>query len=224
MDCALNFNLTSENVKTIKGVNQSITIVKSTVQASQEQPVAWIAFPPMESISVTWTEDYFIYASDTAIDAGATIKESSITDDPVETTQLYTFDGGTFKAGPGGESAAFDAFNSGAQTYTLGLAQVAKINNKPVAAPISASSVLSNENVSFQPRVKISVFLSATTDNGVVLSKIQGAVYEFELSLSNTSIALVFDETHNKFMKDPNSKKTASMLMQIARKHRHMHA
>ncbi|MGI4764935.1 MAG: hypothetical protein ACRYGP_07695 [Janthinobacterium lividum] len=201
MDCAINFTIDTTGVKQINDANQQITIVKSTSTAGKEKPVAWISFEAMNAISVTWTEEYFIYASLSKIEDDMKIVESSATDDPIEFSELYKFSSDVFSMEAGGSDGMYTAKNDGGKTYTMGLAQSAIVNGKAVSAPINAVSVLNAEEGTFKPRIKLSVFLSGTQDNGTVLSHIQGNAFTFELSSDQATVDLGFSDTNNTFHK-----------------------
>lgn len=182
----LNFTIDAAGVSQINQSGQLVTIVKSVSPAGTGgTTVAWLAFAPLEQDIVTWDESYFIYATTTEIESGATITMTSVTADAVVFDQVYTLESGAFSGAPGGTSDTYVAQNSNGGTLSFGLSQQANVNGTTVTAPINAIPVLNNETVSFTPEVTVTIFLSNVTNNGVVISD----VYSTPLTVTLTSTA-----------------------------------
>ncbi|MDP9729890.1 hypothetical protein FY534_14105 (plasmid) [Alicyclobacillus sp. TC] len=71
----LNIEIDAESLKKIYASNEKLTLVKQTDPSQTE--VAWVAFYPFENNTVQWTESYAVYASQTELTAGTTIKKVS---------------------------------------------------------------------------------------------------------------------------------------------------
>jgi len=99
--------------------------------------VAWIVFRPSESNSMTWEEEYGIYASPQSIQNGAVLTQMAATPFPASAGTVYSMlDSGTFGPPvPGGTPGIFTAVNQynnvapgGPGFLTFGLFQNASVN------------------------------------------------------------------------------------------------
>ncbi len=208
----LNINFTEEDLKYIEGTGKKVVIVKESDDSNHSMAlkakggfvtdVAWVTCNPRMSIDVSWEDTYSVYASDTKIQNGATIKTTS-NKEAEPKTRLYNFtDGGYFDDEPysdGSISMAYYVKNSCGETETFGLAQTAKVSSAVYSLnPINAISMLNNDYGYFIPVEKVKVFLSANADNGKVISVIQSDVLVVDLTINNTQ-SIIYDRTSNKF-------------------------
>src|SRR5262245_57303979 len=104
----LTIQFDSQGLATLNEAGQLVTIVKSV---STGTPVAWVAFDPMESNTVTWTEQYSVYASTTQIQDGAQIITQST--QAAVGGNTYTLSGGQFDNGkPGLPATTYGVLNN----------------------------------------------------------------------------------------------------------------
>ena len=73
-DYKLSIAIDAQGVSNINNADQFVTIVKVV---STGTPVAWVTFRPMESNTISWTDDYSVYASTTNIEDGVMITTAS---------------------------------------------------------------------------------------------------------------------------------------------------
>ena len=201
MQYQLNISIDAEGLQMIYASGQSVTVVKIVVSnplSGGMLPVAWTAFQPLEENSVTWSENYYIYATTTPIMAGATIVQTSMTPAPVQTGWTYTFINGQFTGAQGGMSDAFNMINQQGNMFNFGLSQQAVINNVPTMAPLNAIPVLNNQLASFTPVQTISVFLSTSYNGGTVLSQVPYNALTFSFS-SQMAANIGFNDSTNTF-------------------------
>jgi len=155
---------------------QNVTLVKTSTQsplAGGNLPVAWVSFDPLENNSIVWIENYYLYATTTLCQAGACIKMQSMTAGPAQTGVQYTFANGFFSALPGAGSVFLMGNGTPAPpSFNFGLAQEATVNNSAVFSPLNIQPVLYNCDATFTPLETVSIFLSSTENNGVVLSQV----------------------------------------------------
>jgi hypothetical protein len=224
MQYQLNISIDQPGCQQIYKANQAITIVKSVVAnplASGNLPVAWINFQPLEENSVTWVENYNIYATTTALTAGATIVQTSVTGAPVQTGWLYTFAEGGFTGASGGAAGTFNMQNEQGGMLNFGLSQQAMANNVPVNAPLNSIPVGNDESASFTPEETVSIFLANSVNNGVVLSQVASNALVVTLSSQNAIANIGFTDSNNTFyLQAPASESPAdySRLLRSARK------
>jgi len=200
MQYSIDINIDQNGVESINSTGQKVTLVQSVVSNPPSSDiVAWLAFSPLESNLVSWEEEYYVYATTTEVQSGATIQMTSQTESAAQLGWTYTFQNGIFTGASGGEDTAYNANNQQGGTYGMGLAQYAMVNNVQTFAPLSVVDVLNNETADFTPEIQLSIFLSASQDNGSVISQVAGNAYSFTLSSSSPSISLDFNDTSNTF-------------------------
>ena len=202
MQYQLIIDIDDAGLTNIYKAGQSVTIVKSVVAnplSSGNLPIAWVSFQPFETNSVTWVENYNIYATTTQLISGATIMQTSVTAAPVQTGWTYTFAQGSFTGAQGGGSATYNMNNQQNGMYSFGLSQQAVINNMPVMAPLNAIPVMYNEGATFTPEETVSIFLSNTSNNGVVLSQVSSNALTVTLTSQTPTASIGFNDSNNTF-------------------------
>jgi len=206
MPFQLNFQLDAASVQKINSAAQTITLVKSvrssvmSAQSSSDLLVAWLTFRPLMYDTVTWIDAYGLYATTQALQAGATIRMTSVSEGTIQRGWLYTFENGVFN----GQSGSGTTFNvqDGDSSYpmlTFGLAQQATVNGQIVYAPLNGVPALYNQQASFWPLEALSIFLSSYDDNGVVISRIPGSALVVELTAQNPAANIGFNSADNTF-------------------------
>ena len=207
MQYSIDITIDKNGLDKIYDVHQTVTFVKSVNQFvgantfSYYYPVAWLAFQPLESNNVSWIENYYMYASTTVLQSGATIQMTSQTGAPVQTGWLYTFANGMFTGAQGGGSpGTFNLYNGMATPdFSFGLAQYATVNNTQTLAPLNAVPVLYNQGATFTPMETVSIFLSSCSANGTVIPDIPSNALTLTLTPKNPSANVGFNDTNNEF-------------------------
>jgi hypothetical protein len=202
MQYQLNITIDNPGLSAIYAAGQAITIVKSVVSNPTSQgnlPIAWISFQPLAHNTVSWIENYNIYGTTTQLNAGATIVQTSVTGVPVQTGWIYTFAQGQFTGAQGGSTSTFNMNNQQGGMFNFGLSQQAIVNNVTVMAPLSAIPVLNNESATFTPEETVSVFLSNSINNGVVLSQVASNALAVTLTSQNATANIGFNDINNTF-------------------------
>ena len=220
MQYQLSIAIDQAGVQQIYNLQQAITIVKSVVSSplvTGNLPVAWIQFMPMEENTVTWIENYNLYASTSSLQAGATIQQTSITGVPIQTGWTYTFQNGVFTGASGGAGGSFNMQNEQGGTLSFGLSQQAMVNNVPVNAPLNAVPVGNNELASFTPEEKVSIFLSSMVNNGVVLSQVASNALPVTLTSQNPTASIGFTDSNNTFFQNSAAAETPAVLARMLR-------
>jgi hypothetical protein len=201
MQYALNISIDDAGIKAIIAAGQTVTIVKSADGDPLRKgllPVAWLAFAPAQANAVTWTEDYFMYATSSILTPDTQIVMSSQTTDTLQIGKGYVFSSNTFSTGQGTQDC-FKLTNSDGATWTFGLAQSATVNGTAALAPLNAVPVMNNESAVFIPKVKVAIFLSSASDNGTVITDVASEALVVELSTLQPSAAIGFDDGSNTF-------------------------
>jgi hypothetical protein len=202
MQYQLNINIDNAGLNQIYNAGQAVTLVKSVVAnplGSGNLPIAWVTFQPLEVNLVSWIENYNIYATTTSLVAGATIVQTSVTGAPVLTGWMYTFAEGQFTGAVGGSASTYNMTNEQQGMFNFGLSQQALVNGTQVMAPLNAIPVLNNEQATFTPEESVSIFLSTSTNNGVVLSQVAGNALPVTLTSQNPTANIGFTDSTNSF-------------------------
>ena len=200
---SLKFSIDGQGLQQMMGMSISIS---RTVKASggNNMETAWISFQPAMQSTVSWAEDYYIYASTSPAQPGAVISLASTTNSPVQSNQLYTFDQrAVFSSSSAQTGGAFEVSNqqSPSQNWTMGLAQSAHVNGamKQLAA-LNAMDVPYATNASFTPTENVSIWLSSFTTDGTVIAQTSGGALAVSLNPKQTTANIGFDNSMNSFV------------------------
>jgi len=205
MQYQLNIDIDQNGLTSIYNAGQVVTLVKSVVSAplgGGNLPIAWVTFQPFLNNSVSWIENYNLYATTTSLQAGATIKQTSVTGVPVMTGWTYTFDKGQFTGAQGGGAGTYNMTNQQHGMFSFGLSQEAIVNNVTVNAPLNAIPVLFNEAATFTPEEKVSIFLTNVLNNGVVLSQVASNALSITLTSQSPTANIGFNDATNVFFQE----------------------
>jgi len=208
----LDLSIDAKAVSSIVQAGQAITIVKAVTsfvmtaddsrrKATQNYlPVAWLQFQPFENNTVTWTETYQIYASNTVLNTGALIQQLSSAQ--VQLGWIYTFEKNIFTGSKSCDPlTTYNLENEQGATFNFGLSQQATVNNSQSAfAPLNAVPVLNNQQATFSPLETVYIFLSTYCGDGVVISHVPGQALAVTLT-PQTPVAknIAFNDTTNTF-------------------------
>lgn len=203
----LTIDIDNAGLTNIYNAGQYVTLVKSVIASSTESQVAWISFQPLQTNVVSWVENYYLYATTTAMQSGATITMTSTSSNAVQEGWLYTFQNGQFNGGTSGTGTTFNVANQmNNASYNFGLAQYASVNNVSTFAPLNAVSVLYNETASFTPQEIISIYLSSFSNNGTVISSVASNALTVTLTSTSPSAVIGFNDANNTFyLNSPNT-------------------
>ena len=205
MQYQIYIDIDSKGLQKIYSAGQFVTLVKSGISDvmardhnnSETQHVVWIAFQPLETNLVSWIENYYLYATTTVLRFGNTITMNSVTDVPVQTGWIYTFEQGHFKSNAG-SGDTFNAENQMNEFFSFGLAQQATVNNISTIAPLNAVTVLFNEEAIFSPQEQISIFLSSC-NNGSLINQVPGNALTVALTSQQPVATVGFNDVQDTF-------------------------
>ena len=200
----LNISFDNKGLLSMTQTGQVVTIVKQT---GVGKPVAWISFTPQQKNTITWTEQYSVYASTTNLQAGATIVTSS-TANAIGGSNYIVNKSGFFNPGISGatDPNTYEITNqdpalmvNGIEMITACLIQGATVNGTDVSAPMCAVGILYNQSGLFTPIETIQVFTSFYANNGMVISSVAGSALQVTYT-TNTSAAITYNTDQNKFI------------------------
>lgn len=195
----LNLDIDSQSLQLIRAAQLRIMLAKPVGGGSPN--VIWQSFDPFASNSVTWDEEFGLYASDTQLQNGATIRKMTA-QEPAAEASYYTFTSGATFEGPyvdprvgAGQYAAQNSMpNSSYPVLTFGLTQAANVNGTAVAGnPLNAVLVLPNNFVTFTPITTVYVWLESNQASSTVITNIQSNHTVTTYSGGITTRDLVYD-------------------------------
>jgi hypothetical protein len=210
---SLNIQIDSTGLDRINSHTQVVTIVKAFNPPSN-QAVVWLTFSPLQTNSVTWSDNYLVYASTTQTMLWEIIQLGST--QAAEGGNNYTFDGSSFQNSSSGLSPnEYKVTNNDKQSteLTLGLAQAASINgNVQNPNPVNATAVPYNESTPFTPLDEVQIFVGSGMNVGLIIpsslinpSNSGDIVVSKPLTVdftTNTSQTIHYDDATNKFILD----------------------
>lgn len=176
-------------------------VVVDPMSRFDEKPLTWVAFPPEREKTLTWIEQYSIYASSQQPVPGEYIASvDRITE--ASPGRVYAFNGDTYRESLGSELAAnqYGVLNLSPQqrTWTFGLARIATGLGSNRERPLNAASILYNQQAIFTPSEKIWVFIATSVSSGEILNRIPDNALEVDLT-ENTSQAVIYDRSTGEF-------------------------
>jgi hypothetical protein len=185
-----------QSVTLTRAVGQSV--VTNAAARGAGTTVAWQAFAPLQTNTVSWTDEYYCYATTTPLAIGAVIAMNSQCSAPVHTGPVYEFTRGQFIQQPATGSSYVVANAATSGSFAFGLAQNATINNLQVLSPVCADPVLYNEAIYLTPTDLIAIFLSSAGKGGTVIPR---PVNAFSIKISSASLAVTigFNDQTNTF-------------------------
>ncbi|MCW3053914.1 MAG: hypothetical protein JWN14_3084 [Chthonomonadales bacterium] len=183
-------------------LGQYITVVKAVkpTPAPGKPIIAWVSTTAWDTVTITWEEEYYVYAYEKLISTGDTISLFSASQQAI-VGETYPFASGKFGSGTHGQNGTIGTTNNGGSNITMGLAQDVAVNGKTVKSPINAVVVGNTELVTFVPEVTVSVFLQGYANNGVVISDITSNACTVTLTSDVPTANLSFDPNSNQFQK-----------------------
>ncbi|MFS1514023.1 hypothetical protein VQL36_16495 [Chengkuizengella sp. SCS-71B] len=197
MEYNLKINFSCDDLANIYKANQKVTLIKE----SSGNSVPWVTFTPFQCNKISWDENYSIFASTNLSQHGVMIDKVSETN--ANDGIVYDFNTGIFRrnADEKTKKGSFQAVNNTSENLTLGLAQTVTVNNnKCKGAPITASTVLAGQSVTFTPIEKVKILLhSNETHKGQILSEVSSQKFSAYFGQGQDSISIEYNGLTGKF-------------------------
>ncbi len=179
VEFALNLQIDSPDLNNIIGAGQNIILAKPVDSGTPD--VIWLSIFPFPNTTVTWEEEYGLYASNTEVREGAVITQISSSPCPALPQHIYPFNPNVQFGPPqldtGLGSGTYAAENnvsaSRFPSLTFGLHQNAMIHgNLTDFQPVNASKVLSTQTAQFTPFTTVFVWLQADIVSRTVITRV----------------------------------------------------
>lgn len=170
--------------------------------------VAWIVYRPLINNSLSWEENYGIYASNVDIINGATLSQMSATPYPAVSGMLYSMSasGGIIGPNSGGSPNAYAIVNgynnlSTKGYLTVGLYQNATVDGASVVGnAVSAAPVIFNSTATMLPFTTVYLWLQSQVISNTVVTNVTSPMTIVSLSATSPSAALTYNPTTGLFV------------------------
>lgn len=204
MDYSLNISFTNDQLSTLFATGSNVIIAKPSSSSSSPN-VAWLSFKPFQANNVTWEENYGIYVSTQAIEAGATLTQLSNVPDPAAQDKLYTLQASGVISGPadGGRAGSFALLNqyTNLPYMTVGLYQDATVNGTQILNhAISAVPVLLQSTALMTPFTTVYIWLQSDVEGNCVITDVTSPMTQLEFGGSVTDISVAYDSATGLFI------------------------
>lgn len=171
--------------------------------------VAWQVFKPLKENTLSWIEEYGIYASTTNIYNGAIINPLSSTPSGAMIGKQYVLENSGIISGPhgGGYPNAFLLLNQlGSMPYmTAGLYQNASINgSERTGNVVSAIPLLSYSMAAMTPSTTLYIWLQSNVVSNSI-TKATSLMTELKFGSTVNEISIKYDSATGKFVPSKNS-------------------
>ena len=201
----LNTSFTAQDLSRFLATGSNLVVSKPSASGGAPN-VAWVVYEPWENNTMTWVEDYGIYASTASLVNGALLTQMSRSEFPALDGKTYPFTpNGTFgKPAQGGLPGSFYAVNDyqNAGGYlTFGLFQDAIVNGKAASGnAISAAPVLYNSTAQMTPFTTIYLWVQSQVQSNSVVTLVTSPMTKVIFGGGVTSISLAYDSKTGTFV------------------------
>jgi hypothetical protein len=170
--------------------------------------VAWVVFRPLPANSMTWQEQYGIYASTSSIQNGATLIQMSATSFPAGSGQMYTLSPAGVFTGPtsGGAANTYTASNQynnlpSPGYLTFGLYQNATVNNTSlIGNAVSAAPVMYQSTAVMTPYTTIYIWTQSQVQSNTVVTVVTSVTTQVTFGGTVSEVSLQYDPTTGGFV------------------------
>ncbi|MFE9259247.1 hypothetical protein [Streptomyces sp. NPDC006879] len=186
----------ASDVETLHQTNTNVVVAKPS-SAGGTPDVAWIVYAPFQNNTMTWEEQYGIYASNVSTDTSGVVLTQLANRDGAQPGQIYTFSpAGTFlNPVSGGTEGSFTIKNQNTDySYlTMGLYQSAVVNGiSTVGNAVSAAPVLSGSTAQITPYTTVYVWTQSNISSNSVDTIVTSTKTEVIFGGSDTSAKLQY--------------------------------
>lgn len=209
------FNLktafTDEQLKVIYATGTNIVVAKPTGGGSPN--VAWQVFKPMQANTLTWKEEYGIYASTSQVVNGAKLNQLSSVPVGAVQNKLYTLESNATISGPasGGAPHSYALQNQYAEKpfMTIGLFQDANVNGTEIMGnAVSAAPVLLASTAVMTPYTTVYIWLQSQIVSNTVVTNVTSPMTALKFGGGIDTIAVQYDSATGRFIPAGDGKRS----------------
>lgn len=180
-------------------------VVVAKPNAGGAPNVAWVVYNPLEENTMTWDEEYGIYASNTDIVGGALLVQMSHAPSPVEDGMVYPFTVEGFFGSPssGGVTGSYtvqNEYKNDKGYMTIGLYQNAVVNDKKTTRnAISAALVQREFTAEMTPFTSVYLWIQSQVKSNSVVTNVTSAQTEVRFGGSVSEVSLAYEAATGRF-------------------------
>lgn len=202
-DYSLKTAFTNEQLQTLYATGSNVIVAKPTGGSTPN--VAWQVFKPMEANTLSWTEEYGIYASTSEVQNGAVLDQLSSVPVGAAMDKLYTLQPSAVITGPvtGGFPDSFALENKYDQKdyMTIGLFQDATVNGTDIAGnALSAVPVILASTAEMTPYTTVYIWLQSQVISNTVVTTVTSPMTELKFGGGTDEISVAYDSDSGKFI------------------------
>lgn len=200
----LKISLTSPQLEGLNHANSYIAVAKPSEGGNPT--VVWQSIRPNKAISMTWEEQYGIYASESRVSAGATIDSVSSTDGMAVKGKGYRLLPSGVFVGPEGELSpnsyhAKNLYSEPNQSLIMGLYQPAEVGSTLIPGnPVSYAPVGRGAEAIMTPYTTLYVWTQSEVKSKTFLTEVVSAKTKVVFGGSVTSVELEYESEEGIFV------------------------
>jgi hypothetical protein len=183
-------------------------VVVAKPNAGGAPNVAWVVYRPLIDNTMTWEEQYGVYASNADLTNGALLYQMSKTEFPAVESMVYPLNAAGFFGPPssgGGKPGSFYAqngYNNLPKGYlTMGLYQNANVNGSQISASaVSAAPVIYNSTAEITPFTTIYLWIQSQVVSNSVVTTVTSPQSIVTFGGSVTTVSLRYDAGTGRFI------------------------
>jgi len=201
---------TNAQLDVIYAAGSNVVVAKPTGGGSPN--VAWQVYRPLQANTLTWTEDYGIYASTSEVTNGAKLTQLSSTGIPAVQNKLYTLQPSGSVTGPdtGGAADSYAMLNDySAKPYlTIGLYQDATVNGTDIIGnALSAVPVILKSTAVMTPFTTVYLWLQSQVISNTVVTTVTSPMTKLVFGGGVSTISVAYDSESGTFIPTANNNK-----------------
>jgi hypothetical protein len=183
-------------------------VVVAKPNAGGSPNVAWVVYRPLLDNTMTWEEQYGIYASNADIVNGATLTQMSQSEFPAIDAMMYPLTPAGYFGPPSpfGKTGSYytqNGYNNLADKgyLTMGLYQNANVNgSKVTASAVSAAPVIYQSTAEMTPFTTIYLWIQSNVKSNTVVTTVTSPQTIVTFGGSVTTVSLRYDASSGKFV------------------------
>ena len=202
----LNTAFTQEDLSRLYAMGANVVVAKPN--AGGPPNVAWTVFRPVLINTMTWEDQYGIYASNSDIVNGARLVQMARTEYPAMAGKIYSLTSAGFFGPPSGGGSpgcytAVNEFNNLPKGYlTFGLFQDAVVNGVASRGnAVSATPVLFNSTAPMAPFTTVYLWTQSQVMSNTVVTTVTSPITQVGFGGAITEVSLVYDAMTGRFIK-----------------------
>ncbi|SFW62792.1 hypothetical protein SAMN02927921_02817 [Sinomicrobium oceani] len=209
-DYSLDIQFTQDQLQILYMAGSNVVVAKPSGDGSTPN-VAWQVFKPMQANTLSWDEEYGIYASTSEVTNGAKLVQLSSVDVGAPMNKLFTLQPSAVISGPadGGTKDAFSLLNKYDQKslMTVGLYQNANVNGTDIIGnAISAVPTLLSSTAVMTPYTTVYIWLQSQVKSNSVVTTVTSPMTELKFGGGTNRISVKYDSQSGKFINSGQAK------------------